>query len=113
MPSSVIDSGSNGLFFYDSSIPACTVNTWAYCPTPSPMILSATNTAAIGVTSGVVDFSIVGVDNLNQNVVAENIGVPNISSQFDWGLPFFFGRPVFTAISGASTLYGTGPYFAY
>ena len=114
MSQSFIDSGSNGLFFYDTSIPTCTVNTWAYCPTPSPTTgLSATNAATTGAPSGVVPFTIVGLDNLGANVVAANIGGPNISTQFDWGLPFFFGRPVFTAISGASTPRGTGPYFAY
>jgi hypothetical protein len=32
---------------------------------------------------------------------------------FDWGLPFFFGRTVFTAMSAAMTPAGLGPYFAY
>ena len=32
---------------------------------------------------------------------------------FDWGLPFFFGRPTFIAIEGQSTTGGTGPYWAY
>jgi hypothetical protein len=32
---------------------------------------------------------------------------------FDFGLPFFFGRSVFTAIEGASTPGGTGPYVAF
>ena len=32
---------------------------------------------------------------------------------FDWGLSFFYGRTVFTAITGASTPGGPGPYFAY
>jgi hypothetical protein len=37
---------------------------------------------------------------------------------FDWGLPLFYGRSVFTAIDGASTLTSTGsivtgPYWAY
>ena len=114
MSQSFIDSGSNGLFFHDSSIPTCTVNTWAYCPTSSPMSLSATIANASGtVSSPLVNFTIVGLDSLAGNVVAANIGGPNISTQFDWGLPFFFGRPVFTAISGASTPRGTGPYFAY
>jgi hypothetical protein len=113
MSSSSIDSGSNSLFFFDTSIPTCPVNTWAYCPTPSPKSLNATNAAAIGGASSVVDFSIVSIDNLGPSIFAANIGGPNISSQFDWGLPFFFGRPVFTAISGAVTPGGPGPYFAY
>ena len=30
-----------------------------------------------------------------------------------WGLPFFFGRTVFTAIEGQTTPGGVGPYFAF
>jgi hypothetical protein len=32
---------------------------------------------------------------------------------FDFGLPFFFGRNIYTAIEGKSTPGGTGPYVAY
>jgi len=32
---------------------------------------------------------------------------------FDWGLPFFYGRKVFTAIEGQSTPADIGPYVAY
>jgi hypothetical protein len=32
---------------------------------------------------------------------------------FDFGLPFFFGRNVYTAIEGKSTPGGTGPFTAY
>jgi hypothetical protein len=32
---------------------------------------------------------------------------------FAWGLPFFFGRTVFTAIDGQTTPGGVGPYFAF
>jgi hypothetical protein len=31
----------------------------------------------------------------------------------DFGLPFFFGRTVFTAFDGKSTPAGTGPFTAY
>ena len=34
-------------------------------------------------------------------------------NEFDWGLPFFYGRTVFTAIENQSTAGGLGPYFAY
>jgi len=30
-----------------------------------------------------------------------------------FGLPFFYGRTVYTALDGATTPGGTGPYFAY
>ena len=87
-------------------------HTWAYCPSPSPVALSATNISATGVSSGALGFSIVGLDLLSTNVVAANIGGPAVG-YFDWGLSFFFGRPISVAISGASTPGGSGPYFAY
>jgi hypothetical protein len=36
-----------------------------------------------------------------------------IGGEFDFGLPFFFGRNVYMAIEGKSTPGGTGPYTAY
>ncbi len=111
---SFIDSGSNALFFDDATIPLCNYSTWAYCPVVSPLALSATTAAASGSPSILVPFSIVNLDQIAQtNVVAANIGGP-AGGYFDWGLPFFFGKKVFTAISGKPTLGGpTGPYFAY
>jgi hypothetical protein len=32
---------------------------------------------------------------------------------FDWGLPFFYGRTVYTAIESQATPAGVGPYFAF
>ena len=110
---SFIDSGSNALFFSDASIATCSNSTWAYCPAVDPTALSATNVGAAGTPSALVHFSIVNLQKLSSNVVAANIGGTALSSQFDWGLPFFFGRPVFTAIAGATTPSGPGPYWAY
>lgn len=110
---SFIDSGSNGLFFSDTAIPACSRNTWAYCPTISPAKLNATTAGTNGTPSNVVSFRVINLDNLANNVIAAHVGAIAPPSQFDWGLPFFFGRPVFTAISGVPTRYGTGPYWAY
>ena len=43
-----------------------------------------------------------------------NLGAPQfIANSFDWGLPFFYGRKVYTAIDGASTPAGPGPYVAF
>jgi hypothetical protein len=36
-----------------------------------------------------------------------------LKKTFDFGLPFFYGRNVFTAIEGKNTAGGLGPYFAY
>jgi len=36
-----------------------------------------------------------------------------LPSSFDWGLPLFYGRHVFTALENHSTSGGAGPYVAY
>ncbi len=116
-PASFIDSGSNGIFFLDSvttGIPACVVgsSTW-YCPTPSPDRLSATNQGANG-SLGVVNFSLESAAVLlnTSNTAFSTLGGP-LSGAFDWGLPFFFGKDVFTAIENQNTPGGPGPYVAY
>lgn len=116
---SYIDSGSNALFFNDSYTICASPNDWVYCPS-STQTLTATNTA-FGSSSGVLVASpsaaIVNADQLfsNSSVVAGNIGGPGTAGQFAWGLPFFFGRAVFTAIQGVTPPTGVpaGPYFAY
>jgi hypothetical protein len=110
---SFIDSGSNGVFFNDPTIALCASTTW-YCPASPLSSLSAMNTAAIGTTTGNVSFSIVSLFQLSSGAVAANIG-GTASGYFDWGLPFFFGRTVYTAIQGKQAPPGgtPGPYFAY
>jgi hypothetical protein len=115
---SYLDSGSNGLFFNSAGtgIPTCPVNAWAYCPSTSPLILSASNISHNGSAGPLFNFTLVAADTLflNNNIVAGNIGGPSGSANtFAWGLPFFYGRAVFTAISGATTPAGPGPYWAY
>jgi hypothetical protein len=112
--SSFIDSGSNGIFFLDSAttgLPDCKSSTGFYCPT-TVTSLSATQRGLNGV-SNVVSFNSGNVDRLNAtfSVMAEAAG--SNPGGFDWGLPFFYGRTVFTAIFGRSTPGGTGPYWAY
>jgi Protein of unknown function (DUF3443) len=108
---SFIDSGSNALFFADATITPCATSIFFYCPT-SPLAVSATNTGALGSPTGPVSVTIVDVDALSGSVTAANVGgsATGTASFFDWGLPFFFGRPVFTAIAlpGAP-----GSYWAY
>lgn len=118
-----VDSGSNGLFFLDSSVsgvPAtCTGNlTDWYCPTTSPDNLTASNQGQD--TSGPVGnpvqvgFSIEDADSLfnTPNTAFSTLGGP-LSNEFDFGLSFFYGRNVFTAIENMNTPGGTGPYFAF
>ncbi len=114
LTSSFFDSGSNGLFFSDSTISYCSDRTGFYCPA-STLTLSAIQNASNN-TQLSVNFSIENLTNLDSNIIASNIGgsIGRYSSGiFDWGLPFFFGRSVFIAISGATTQHGTGPFWAY
>jgi len=104
-----LDSGSNALFFRDLRIPQCS---GFYCPA-SPLTLSAVTTSATGV-SGTVTFTLDSITSVATNVTAATVGADGgLGRIFDWGLPFFFGRSVFTAISGARTPNGTGPYWAF
>jgi hypothetical protein len=112
-----IDSGSNAYFFLDSTttgIPDCSSSLPGfYCPS-SPVNLTAANIGANS-TSTVVNFTIDNASTLFSNTtdnVFPTLGGPNPGA-FDWGLPFFFGRKVYTAIEGANTPGGLGPYFAY
>jgi hypothetical protein len=132
---SFIDSGSNSLGFPNgieanfpsSTIPVCSTNTGFYCPATLTQF-SATNES--GSTNSAINFSVDNADNLiNQNPsnfayvnLASPLGsgVCNTSSNstacsFDWGLPFFYGRKVFTGINGATAPTGVpnGPFFAY
>jgi hypothetical protein len=115
-PASFIDSGSNGIYFLDTEttgIPLCATpyEHW-YCPISSPDNLSAMNQGTNG-NSGTVNFSIEDASTLNGNNTAfSTLGGPNPGS-FDWGLGFFFGRNVFTAIENMGTPGGPGPYYAY
>jgi len=113
---SFIDSGSNGLYFLDSNttgLPTCTDATFFYCPTATQNF-SATNQGANGST-GSVNFVVGNGDTLTSNLndgAANGLAGPD-SGMFDWGLPFFYGRSVYTAIEGQTTPAGAGPYWAY
>jgi hypothetical protein len=123
LTASFLDSGSNALFFPSSNLPPCMDNSFFFCPgslTPQ----SATNQGTNGVPS-IVNFNVDNADNLFSTggaalgTLAGPQGTANTCSTsggsctFDWGLPFFFGRTVFTAIDGQTVSTGTGPFFAY
>jgi hypothetical protein len=121
LPESYIDSGTTVFLFDDSSLTECTgANKDFYCPT-STVSLSATiqgqNSA-----SEAVDFTIENADTLLATTysVLPDLGAnPNVFSgegfpdSFAFGLPFFYGRNVYTAIEGRSAGGVNGPYFAF
>jgi Protein of unknown function (DUF3443)/Bacterial Ig-like domain (group 2) len=116
---SIIDSGSNGLFFTPppgNLLPDCGgANAAWFCPS-SLTSLSATNEGFSGTPSNNVMFQIENFTSLTSgsNMVFSDIGggVPAIANIFDWGLPFYFGRNVYVGFEnppGSSN----GQYFAY
>jgi hypothetical protein len=109
-----LDSGSNGIFFLDSAatgLPECPNSKGFYCP-PSVRALSATHIGLNGASSAVA-FNAGNVDRVNVTFSVFGEATGSQSGTFDWGLPFFYGRTVFTAIEGAATPGGAGPYWAY
>lgn len=120
---SFLDSGSNGLFFYDPDyqnvLCAAAGFTNFYCPA-SPQTVTATLTgagAAPATTS--VTFTFDNAQTLltaNPNFAAFSTVAGTYTSttlSFDWGLPFFYGRRVAAAIEGKTTSVATGPYMAF
>jgi hypothetical protein len=108
-PQSFFDTGSNGLFFSNASLPQC--SGW-YCPA-SEQTYSATFSGTSGSTTA-APFSVANKNTLfaTGNAAFANLAGPT-SGVFDWGLPFFYGRRIFTAIQGQPTPAGLGPYYAF
>jgi hypothetical protein len=126
LTSSFIDSGSNAYYFPDVNIKKCTTNVGFYCPT-STLALSGTMVSPVNGTSLAVNFNVTSADALfsGNTVIAATSALAGDSTSvsstdntigtnsFDWGLPFYFGRSVFTAIETRNTSGGVGPYFAF
>lgn len=115
---SFIDSGSNGYFFADTTIRACSGGDF-FCPA-APLALSATNSAADASASDTVAFNIVNLVQLPSTIRAAQVGgtlagtaASGTSDAFDWGLPFFYGRRVFVVMEGNTVNGKTGPLWAY
>jgi Protein of unknown function (DUF3443) len=117
LPDSYIDSGSSAFYFSKAAYPPCTgPGSGLYCPA-STQSLSANITGANSANVA-VNFSVANADqlfNANPNFAAfADIAGPNSdTSSFAWGLPFFFGRQVYTAFEGRSTPSGPGPFNAF
>ncbi len=116
---SYIDSGSNALFFNDASVAkgcqssAGSTAGW-YCP-PTVLHRTATLSDSLG-TTGSVDYSVANADALFSTSSVAFADLAGSQSQgantFVWGLPFFYGRSVFTSIWG-QTLSPNGPWNAF
>ncbi len=126
-PGSFIDSGSNALYFPNvPNIPECGSNTPVgdlsgfYCPTATDSF-SATNEGENGKSKS-TSFSVANTENIFTNSATASDAVqPDLAGTnpsgygFDWGLPFFYGVNVYSAIDGQSVPSGApaAPWWAY
>ena len=63
--------------------------------------------------SATVAFSVANAEALfNSNNAAFNDLAGPDTGDFDWGLPFFYGRSVFTALENTTITGNAGPFFA-
>jgi hypothetical protein len=112
---SFIDSGSNGIFFLDAAttgMPVCPDTSSWYCPASTTQF-NVTNQATGG-SPHALSFSVGNFDQLiaGSNAAINGTAGPNPGS-FDFGLPFFYGRNVYTSIQGTTAPGGQTPYWAY
>lgn len=111
LTNSLIDSGSDALLFPDS-LPACAVNTHYFCPTSLTDISPKMEGGTLGESK--VTFTVGNADSLfsanpgysvfggltGPNGTYQSCSGGTGSCVFDWGMPFFYGRTVFSAIDG-------------
>ena len=115
---SFLDTGSNGLYFNDTGLTQCTGSgfTTFYCPA-SPQGLSAVlegqNTVSASVNFTVGNAETLGGNDPSLVAFTTLAGTYPTTDAFDWGLPFYYGRTVYTAVEKAATSVGTGPYVAF
>jgi len=113
---SYIDAGSSVIFFGTNAFPICTGAAQGfYCPAGTQNVAA---TLQGGMQSSGVNFSVANADALFSANPSFNafgdLAAPSFDGvTFDWGLSFFYGRNVFTAIEQRSTPGGQGPYFAF
>jgi hypothetical protein len=121
---SFIDSGTNGTFFDDTALMLCsnTNFTGFYCPAGPQNFtatLTGTNNTTIPEKFTVENAQTLATTHPTFSVLPTLAGTfssassLNTSNTFDWGLPFFYGRRVATAIENQQTATGTGPYVAF
>jgi Protein of unknown function (DUF3443) len=109
----LLDTGTEDIMFHDPDIQRCTapIPTFLYCPA-SAQQLTVINQSADG-TRDTVSLTIVRPPVEGPPQVGSFGRYVDEGSRLIWGLPFYFGRTVFTAVAGKNTPAGPGPYIAY
>ena len=131
LTNSFFDSGSSGLHFDDPNLPTCSAASPVgdlsayYCPGAATS-LSAVPISVTIVSSTAVSFddgeSVANAQFLFTRAGAAGLNVfddlagpagPTLPDAFDFGVPFFFGKSVYTGFERRTGPNGAGPYFAF
>ena len=113
---SYLDTGSNGLFFSNASIPLCQSTSW-YCPTSQSSQTAVISDGDIPSQNKTpVSFVVGNASSLfsTSNAAFSDLtgSQPVGSNAFTWGLPFFFGKKVFLSIWGQRGS-SSGPWYSW
>jgi len=113
----LIDSGTDSYAFNDPSIAVCSSGAFVgyYCPAVAPQSVFAVNTG-VGVNNATntVPFAIADPNTFVANAAAFiDLAGGGGSSNFTWGMSFFYGRKVYIGIEQRVAGTYTGPYYAY
>jgi hypothetical protein len=110
----VIDSGSNITIFGDTAI---RFDAWGrYTPSTTLSLSAVLKPTSGALKSATVPFQVANTASLLAGTYAafDNIAAyTSVSGYFIWGLPFFFGRSVYTALSGSQAGPQSGPFVAF
>ncbi len=110
---SYIDSGSNGLYFQDNTLPQCSDGSGFFCPA-TPVDLFADMIGANNTPQDLVPFEVAnGMNENNSSNVAFNNLAGYAPGVFDWGFPFFLGKTVYVGFDQATSPIGTGPFWGF
>jgi hypothetical protein len=116
---SYVDSGSSAIFLPSSFGPSCagTQQSGSFMCPATTLALSGTVQGTNG-TSEAITLSIANETTLVEAeptfTAFSNLGAINADfSSVDLGMPFFYGRSIFTAIETKTTPGGTGPFVAF
>ena len=112
------DSGSSVYFFADSNITSCTVGSSPYfCPSTAvgeTLTLTGSNgaTGQISITIGNAQSLFASSNSVAFNDIGAPLSNTSLVSAFDIGLPFFFGRSMYTGFENQTVVSPSGPFFA-
>jgi hypothetical protein len=113
----LIDSGTDSYAFNDPTIAVCATGAFIgyYCPAVAPLSVFAVNTGVgANTASSTIDFAIADPNSFVATAAAfTDLGGGGGSTNFTWGMPFFYGRKIYIGIDQRVAGTYTGPYYAY